>query len=143
MRHYSKPLPTPDRDTLPYWEGCRRHELLMQRCADCGTYIFPPLPMCPACTSMNREWGRVSGRGRIYSWFVVHHATHPDFVDDVPYAVVLVELDEQPGLRLPSNVVECSIEEIEIGMPVEVVFEDVTDEVTLPKFRPVRAQDGS
>jgi len=87
---------------------------------------------------MNREWARVSGKGKVYSWFVVHHATHPDFVDEVPYAVVLVELDEQADLRIPSNVVDCRIEDIQAGMPVEVVFEDVTADISLPKFRPVR-----
>jgi len=87
---------------------------------------------------MNREWVKVSGRGNIYSWFVVHYATHPDFVDEVPYAVVIVELEEQPNIRLTSNMVDCKIEDIEAGMPVEVVFEDVTNEVSLPKFRPVR-----
>jgi len=87
---------------------------------------------------MNREWAKVSGRGKVYSWFVVHYATHPDFVDEVPYAVVLVELDEQANVRIPSNMVDCKIEDIRAGMPVEVVFEDVTGEISLPKFRPVR-----
>ncbi len=137
MGEYKKPLPTPDIETKEYWEGCRRHELLMQKCKDCGTYSFPPMPMCNVCHSMSREWVKVSGRGKIYSWFVVHHATHPDFVDDVPYAVVLVELGEQADLRIPSNMVDCLIEDIKAGMPVEVVFDDVTDEISLPKFRPV------
>ena len=138
MNKYKNPLPTPDIETREYWQGCKRHELLMQRCKDCGTYCFPPMPMCHRCNSMNRGWARVSGKGKVYSWFVVHHATHPDFVDEVPYAVVLVELDEQADLRIPSNVVDCRIEDIQAGMPVEVVFEDVTDDISLPKFRPVR-----
>ena len=87
---------------------------------------------------MNEEWAKVSGKGKIYSWFVVRHATHPDFVDEVPYAVVLVELDEQADLRLPSNVVDCKIQDIYSGMPVEVIFEDVTDEISLPRFRLLR-----
>ena len=137
MGEYKKPLPTPDIETKEYWEGCKRHKLLIQKCKDCGTYRFPPMPMCPGCNSMNKEWAKVSGRGRIYSWFVVHYATHPDFVDEVPYAVVLVELEEQANLRIPSNMVDCKIEDIRAGMPVEVVFEDVTDEISLPRFRPV------
>jgi len=87
---------------------------------------------------MRREWSKVSGKGKIYSWFVVHHVTHPDFVDDAPYAVVLVELEEQVDLRVPSNVVDCASEDIYAGMPVEVVFDDVTEEITLPKFRRVK-----
>jgi len=138
MNRYKKPLPTPDIETKEYWEGCKRHELLVQRCKDCGTYRFPPMPMCPECNSMNKEWAKVSGRGGVYSWFVVHYATHPDFVDEVPYAVVLVELEEQANLRIPSNMVDCKIEDIRAGMPVEVVFEDVTNEISLPKFRPAR-----
>ena len=138
MTAYNKPLPTPDIDTQGYWDGCKRHELLIQKCPDCGMYTFPPIPMCPTCNSMNRKWAKVSGRGRIYSWFIVYHATHPDFVDEVPYAVIVVELDEQKDLRIPSNLVECTVEDIYPGMPVEVVFEDVTEEISLPKFRPVR-----
>jgi uncharacterized protein len=138
VTRYKKPLPTPDLETREYWEGCRRHELLMQRCPDCRAYRFPPMPMCPYCNSMNKEWIRVSGRGKVYSWFVVHHATHPDFAHDVPYAVVLVELDEQADLRLPSNLVDCGIEDIHPRMPVELGFEDVTAEISLPKFRPLR-----
>ena len=138
MTEYRKPLPTPDIETQGYWDGCKRHELLMQRCLDCGTYRFPPMPMCPKCNSVKQEWARVSGKGKIYSWFVVHQATHPDFVDEVPYAVVLVQLEEQADLRIPSNMVDCQIEDIHEGMPVEVIFDNVTEEISLPRFRPTR-----
>ena len=138
MPAYRKPLPTPDVETQEYWRGCQRHELLMQQCKECGTYRFPPVPMCHICNSMISEWSKASGKGKIYSWFVVHQATHPDFADDVPYAVVLVVLDEQSDLRIPSNLVDCRIEDIRAGMPVEVVFEDVTEQFSLPKFRPTR-----
>ncbi len=137
MAEYKKPLPSPDEDTREYWEGCKRHELLMQRCNDCKTFRFPPLPMCPKCNSMKWGWSKVTGRGKIYSWFVVHQPTHPDFVDDVPYTVVIVELDEQKGIRLPSNMVDCGPEDLKVGMPVEVVFDDVTEEFALPKFKVV------
>lgn len=137
MTGYTKPLPSPDRDTQGFWEGCRRHELRLQRCADCGLYCFPPLPMCPGCNSTHRQWVKVSGRGKIYSWFVVHRATHPDFVADVPYAVVVVTPDGQDDIHIAGNIVHCAAEDLRVDMPVEVVFDDVTAEVMLPKWRPV------
>ena len=129
------PLPAPTQDDREFWEGCSRHELLIQRCIDCGTFRFPPRPMCHNCASMNTEWARVSGKGRIYSWINVVHPVHPAMVDRVPFPVLLVELDDAPGVRLVSNTVDCESEEIEIGMPVRVVFEDVTAEISLYKFR--------
>jgi len=89
--------------------------------------------MCPNCGSWNAEWAEVSGKGKVYTYIVAHQPFHPAFVDDVPYAVVIVELEE--GVRLVSNVVDCRPEDIYIGMPVEVVFDDVTEKVTLPRFR--------
>jgi len=80
---------------------------------------------------MNTEWVKVSGKGRVYSWTIVTRPVHPAF--EVPYAVVIVELDER--VRLVSNIVDCKPEDVYIGMPVEVTFEDVTGEITLPKFR--------
>lgn len=93
--------------------------------------------MCPGCNSMNRQWAKVSGKGKVYSWFVVHRATHPDFVADVPYAVVVVTPDEQDDIHIAGNIVGCAAQDIRVDMPVEVVFDEVTAEVTLPKWRPV------
>lgn len=138
MAEYKKPLPTPDQYSKPYWDGAKRHELLMQCCPHCGFYVFPPYPMCPNCNSMDRTWKKVSGRGKIYSWFTVHYSTHPDFVDDVPYIVVTVQLDEQADLRMPGNILGCPPEDIKLGMPVEVVFDDVTPEFTIPRWKPVK-----
>ena len=84
---------------------------------------------------MNAEWSSVSGRGRVYTWTIFHQLYHPGFQNDVPYNVAVIKLDEGP--QLVSNVVGCRNEDIKLDMPVEVVFDDVTDEVTLPKFRPV------
>lgn len=142
MAGYTKPLPTPDRDTKGFWEGCRAHELRMQRCRDCGQYCFPPLSMCPYCNSQAREWAKVSGRGKLYSWLIVNYATHPDFVDDVPYPLVLVTLAEQDDLHIPGNIINCALEDLRLDLPVEVVFDDVTDEVTLPRWQPTGAGPG-
>ena len=107
----------------------------MQRCADCGHVRFPPALLCARCLSEQCEWVKLSGRGTVFSWIVVHQSQHPAFNADTPYNVTIVELEEGP--RLHTNLVECRNDQIHIGMPVEVVFDKVNDEVTLPKFRPV------
>lgn len=131
---YEKLLPHIDEMSRPYWEGAKRHELLLQKCQECGYYRYPPGETCPSCLSDKLEWVKVSGRGSVYTWTVFHQAYHPAYKDDIPYAVVAVELEEGP--RMITNLVNCRIEDIKMGMPVEVVFDDVTEEVSLPKFRP-------
>jgi uncharacterized OB-fold protein len=131
-----KPLPLANEDTQPYWQACRQGELRLQKCADCGHVRFPPSVLCPRCLSDSSSWEKMSGHGRVYSWIVVHRPQHPAFFEDVPYNVVIVELDEGP--RLHSRIVGCANEEIAIGMPVEVVFEKKNDDVTMPYFKPVR-----
>ena len=135
MPDYLKPLPNVRPESLVFWEGAKRHELLIQKCLDCGSYRFYPRSICPYCLSYEAEWVKVNGRGKIYSFTVSHHYPSPEFKEDVPYNIAIVELDE--GVRLMSNIVECHNENLKIGMPVEVVFEDVTPEITIPKFKPV------
>lgn len=130
-----RPLPLPDEDTRPFWEGCRRRELVMQRCVDCGAMRFTPRPLCPKCRSKGADWVPVSGRGTIASRVVVHAPVLPAFVDRVPYTVVLVALEEDPALRLVGNVLDAAPEEVEIGRSVEVDFEELTPEITLPQWR--------
>ena len=131
---YEKLLPRINEMSRPYWEGAKRHELLLQKCQECGHYRYPPGETCPSCLSDKLEWVKVSGRGSVYTWTVFHQAYHPAYKDDIPYAVVVVELEEGP--RMITNLMDCRIEDIKVGMPVEVVFDDVTEEVSLPKFRP-------
>ena len=131
---YEKLLPRIDEMNRPYWEGAKRHELLLQKCQECGHYRYPPGETCPSCLSDKLEWVKISGRGSVYTWTVFHQAYHPAYKDDIPYAVVAVELEEGP--RMITNLVNCGTEDIKMGMPVEVVFDDVTEEVSLPKFRP-------
>ena len=128
-----KPLPEITPEMAPFWEAARRHELVVQRCKGCGAYRFPARELCSRCLSRDSGWERASGRGTLFSFAVMHQASHPGFAAEVPYAVVTVELDE--GARLLSNVVGCPPGDLRVGMPLEVVFEDVTPEVTLPKFR--------
>jgi uncharacterized OB-fold protein len=131
-----KPLPAITEDGAPYWEGCRKGELRVQRCSACAHLRWPPSVLCPRCLAEGGDWVALSGRGTIYSWIVVHRPQHPAFFGDVPYNVAIVELEEGP--RLHTNVVECADEDLRVGLPVEVVFHEVDDEVTLPKFRPRR-----
>ena len=133
MGAVQKPLPEISPEMAPFWDAARRHELVVQRCTGCGAYRFPARELCSRCLSRDSGWQRVSGRGTLFSFAVMHQASHPGFAAEVPYAVVTVELEE--GVRLLSNVIGCAPSDLQIGMPLEVVFEDVTPEVTLPKFR--------
>jgi uncharacterized OB-fold protein len=135
MSEPAKPLPVPTAGSLPFWDGCRRHELLLPHCRDCRAPWFPPAALCPRCLGTNWDWTRSSGRGRVYSFVVYHRVYHPGFAKDVPYVVALVELDEGP--RFMSNIVDCSPAEVRCDMPVEVVFEAASEGVVLPKFRPI------
>ena len=137
MSAFDKPLPYVDEENRPFWEGTKRHELCLQKCRDCGKFRFYPRSICPHCLSYNTEWTKVSGRGKIYSFTVANRTVSPAFRQDVPYSIAIIELEE--GVRMMSNIVECRNEDLSIDMPVEVVFDDVTPEITLPKFRPRRS----
>jgi hypothetical protein len=136
MFQIDKPLPAVTEDGAPYWAACREGRLTAQRCSACGHLRWPPSVLCPKCLDEGTEWVTLSGRGTIYSWIIVHRPQHPAFFADAPYNVAIVELEEGP--RLHTNVVECPNDALRIGLPVEVVFEKIDDEITLPKFRPRR-----
>lgn len=131
---YRKPLPRIDEESRGFWEALARHELYFQRCRACGTARFYPRALCPACLSDAPEWVRSAGRGTVYSYTVTHQNQAPGFREELPYVLAVVELAE--GVRLMTNVVGCPPDQVRIGMAVEVVFEDVTPEITLAKFRP-------
>jgi hypothetical protein len=132
-QQYNLPLPQMQGLTQQFYDFCKQHELRFQRCKPCGAWRHVPREMCAECGSMEWEWAKSSGRGTVYTWTVVVRPMHPAFYTAVPYAPVVVEMDE--GVRLLSSVIDCTPEELEIGMPVEVTFQDVTEEVSLPKFR--------
>jgi uncharacterized OB-fold protein len=131
MADYNRPLPVPDGDTKPYWDAAKEHRLLIQRCQDCEQAIFYPRSLCPHCMSDRIDWIEATGKGRVYSYTVVHQSP-PAFADSVPYVVALIDLDE--GVRLMSNVVGSPPAAVKIGARVEVEFDDVTPEISLPKF---------
>ncbi len=128
-----RPLPELEGLAGDFYGHCKRGELRFQRCGDCGAWRHVPREMCPDCGSWSWEWARSSGRGRVFTWTVVARALHPAFQDACPYAPAVIELEE--GVRILSEVVDCPPQELEIDTPVEVVFDDVTEEVTLPRFR--------
>lgn len=127
------PLPVASEDNQAFWDYLNQGELRIQRCASCGLLRHIPRPMCPRCRSFEHDWAPMSGRGTVYSYIVTHQPIHPALVDRVPFATVLVELEEGP--RLTSNLVDMPPDAIEIGMSVEVVFERASEEITLPLFR--------
>ena len=129
----AKPIPEVDATLAPFFAAANDGRLVVQRCTDCGALRFPPRELCSSCLATKASWAEVSGRGTIFSFNVMHQVYHPAFATEVPYAVVVVQLAEGP--KLISNLVDCPVEEIHIGMPVEVVFERVSPAVTLPKFR--------
>ena len=135
MAEYLKQLPLVTESDRPFWEAARRHELMAYRCLNCGAY-YPQVTECVACSSPKMAWVKVSGRAEVFTFGIFHQLYHPAWKGDIPYNVTFVKLAEGPLLM--TNIVECRNEDIRIGMPVEVVFDDVMPEVTLPKFRPVR-----
>jgi uncharacterized OB-fold protein len=133
---YTKPLPRPlsPELTRPFWDAARRHELCMPRCTTCDYVFFYPRSECPRCWSTHLEWVKVSGRARLHSFTIVRQPANAAFRDDVPYVYAVVQLDEGP--RLVSNIVQCDIDALRVDMPLEAVFDDVTPEWTLVKFKP-------
>ena len=132
---YKKPLPKPNSDTRPFWDGCRGHQLKFQKCRNCHHVRWPPSVICPQCYSNDAEWITASGRGTVYTYAVYQQAFHEAFKDDIPYVTAVVELEEGP--HLITNVIDCKPDELKCDMPVEVVWNDVTTEFSLPKFSPV------
>ena len=131
--HPDHPLPDVDEPIgRPFWEHCRNHELRIQQSRSSGRFVFPPRPHYAG----DFEWVRVSGRGRILSFVIVRPPFLPAFQARVPLPIAVVELDEGP--RLVGQVLDCAIDDLRCGMSVEVVFEDLTERVTLPQWRPVR-----
>ena len=131
----AKSLPVPTPETAPFWEGTKRHELRMQRCNDCAQFFFYPRPYCRHCFSANTEWRTLSGRGTLHT-YVINHRPPPGWEEDAPYVIAIVELAEGP--RLMTNIVGISDptpDKLPTDAPVEVVWADVTDEITLLHFR--------
>lgn len=133
-----RPVPRPTPETQHFWDGCKRGELILQRCKDTGKAYFPPRPFSPFTGSKNVETFKASGRGVLYS-YIINHRQPPNFEMEAPYAIAVVQLDEGP--RVMTNIVDCpqTPEALQLDMPVEVVFQRLTDDVDLPLFRPAKS----
>ncbi len=132
---YTLPLPELDGLHGEFYAHCKNHALHFQRCDGCQTFRHVPREMCPECGSWDWSWQPSSGRGKVFTWTVVERPMHPAYVDACPYAPVVVEMEE--GVRLLSEVTGVAPADLEIDMDVEVDYDDVTDEITLPKFKKV------
>ncbi|MGH7899772.1 MAG: Zn-ribbon domain-containing OB-fold protein [Candidatus Binatia bacterium] len=128
-----KPLPRIDEENRWFWEAAARHELVLEKCAACGRVRFYPRALCPSCLSAEVEYLRASGRGKVYTFTVTHQNQAPGFRDELPYVMAYVELDEGP--RLLTNIVSTPPDDVKVGMAVEVVFEDVSETLAIPKFK--------
>jgi uncharacterized protein len=134
MAELTKPIPSITPNMAEFFEGARNGRLMIQKCDQCGTLRFPAHELCTNCLSTRAHWAPVSGRGEIYSFNIMHQVYHPAFAAEVPYAVVVVQLEE--GCKFVSNLLGVRPHEIKVGMPVEVTFEKMNDDVTIPKFKP-------
>ena len=133
---YTKPLPTLDNWNRPFWEATRQDRLVAQECNNCEHVFYPPGPVCPHCLSRSIAWRQLSGRGKVESWVVFHQLYYKGFADDLPYNVATIRLEE--GISV--SVQRCrniGTRSLHVGMKVEVVFEKATDEISIPKFRPL------
>ena len=134
MSDYTKPVPEITESTRPYWEGCKAKKLLLPKCEACGEIFFFPNHFCPACLSDDLVWIESSGKGVVHTFTIISRPPSDEFAADVPYVVAIIELEEGP--RMMSNIIGIAPDQVRVGMPVKVVFEEVTEDVTLPKFRP-------
>ena len=135
MSNGDRVIPTPTPETKHYWDGAKDEKLILQKCNDCSDIYFPPRPFCPKCGSRSVQEFQASGKGSLYS-YVINHLPSPGFTP--PFAIAVVELEEGP--RLMSNIVECeqTPEALELDMPLEVTFEKLNDDITLPQFKPAK-----
>lgn len=127
-------LPVPDAETQPFWDGAADGRLLIRRCGACGEAHFYPRNFCPSCWSDDVTWVEASGRATLYTWSVVYSNDLPPFGERVPYVAAVVDLAEGP--RMMTNVVDCEFDRLAVGMDLAVTFEQRTEDVTLPVFRP-------
>jgi uncharacterized OB-fold protein len=137
MTEWTKPIPRIDPESKPFWEACRRHELYIQQCYACNAYYYYPRHICPYCLSNDVRWVRLSGKGSIYTFTVTYQHGGGGFRDHLPFVLAYVELAGTHGVKMLTNIVDCNPQAITIGMPVEVTFVDVDEDMAIPMFRPI------
>lgn len=136
---YQKPIPFKTLDNAPYWDAADRHELSLQFCKACDTHIHPAGPSCPSCGQVDFEWENYGSeiKGTVYSYVVSYRPFLPGFQDDLPLIIAQVELDNIPGVQIIGNILNCSDQEVKIGMPVEMIWIDVNEERAIPQWQPL------
>jgi len=138
MSEYNKPLPLITEQSKVFYDACKEEKLLYQQCSECGQAIFFPKQLCPNCMSHVLEWQTSRGKGKVYTFTISYDFAPPQFAQALPYVLAIINMDE--GFTIMSNIVACDLERLECDMPVEVVFDPVTPEITLPKFKPVNSE---
>ena len=133
---YNKPVPVPQGESDYYWEKAKAHELWLRQCDDCGNAYFYPRDISPCCFSKNTSWIQASGKATLFTFAIVQRPPHPGFREIAPYVTAIVELEEGP--KFPTNIVidDPTPENLQIDMALEVTFDDITDTIALPKFKP-------
>ena len=131
----TRPIPVPNEWTKPFWDAAKRGVLALQRCQACKHFQHPPYPTCVSCMAIDLAFEPVCGRGAIYSYTIMYHAGDRRFASAIPYASIIVELDDAPGALLAANLLQAPYTEAKVGRRVEVVFEPLNDDITLPQFR--------
>jgi uncharacterized protein len=137
MEKKPRPEPVVNPWAKPFWDAAREERLVYQKCRDCGKNVFYPRIACPQCFSDNLDWVEASGKGTVYSYTVVENNAPTAFLDQMPYVVAIVKLEE--GIQMLSNIVGCDPYAVTCDMPVTVTFEKLNEKFTLPKFTPVGA----
>jgi len=138
-RKVTRPIPVPNEWTKPFWESAKKNVLALQRCQNCGHFQHPPYATCVNCMSINLRFEPADGKGAIYAYTIMYHTGDKRFAGAVPYASIIVELDDAPGALLAGNLLDAQYTEARVGRRVEVVFERLNEEITLPQFRLARA----
>ena len=133
----NRPVPVSQPESDHYWEQAKQGNLVLQKCSDCASFQFYPRVFCTTCSGRNLEWIESAGEGFVFTFAIVHQPFYLGFVGAVPYITAIVELDE--GVTMPSQLIGVDPEphQIEIGMRVRVAFEELTDSISLPVFRPI------
>jgi len=134
MKEYNKPIPVKQPWTEEFWKGTKEHKFLIQHCDDCDINIFYPRKFCPECWGSNFGWIEASGKGKLHTHTVTHHGVEQRFAGDLPFVLALVDMDE--GVRVMTRIVNCEHEDLKCDMPVEIVWEDITDDMALYFFQP-------
>ena len=131
----TRPIPVPNEWTMPFWAAAKRGVLELQRCQSCGHFQHPPYATCVQCMGIDLKFEAVQGGGTIYAYTIMHHTGDKRFASVVPYASIVVELDAAPGALLAGNLLEAPYTDAKVGRRVEVIFEKLNDDITLPQFR--------